>query len=211
VRLFHSGGESPTIVGEMPTTNLLKALFPRARLAVLRELFTHPGEKLHLRELERRAGVNAKGLMRELHSLADAGLLLAERSGNRVYYQANSACPLYGELCGMMAKCGTEVERLRAALAPLADRIDLAYIYGSFARGEAERDSDIDLMIVGEVKLTDIATPLAEAERELGREISPTLYPAGEYYRRVREEDGFLAKVHCGPRIDLIGEADEAA
>lgn len=194
----------------MPTNRLLQALFPRARRAILRELFSSPGEKLHLRELERRTGVNAKGLMRELHSLSEAGLLIAERSGNRVYYRANFACPLYAELAAMMAKAESVAERLRAALAPLAERIELAYIYGSFARGDTGPDSDIDLMIVGEVRLTDIATPLAEAERELGREINPTLYPPGMYRRRVREEDGFLSKVHCGSRVVLIGDGDEA-
>jgi predicted nucleotidyltransferase len=183
----------------MPTNKLLQALFPRARRAILRELFSSPGERLHLRELERRTGVNAKGL------------LIAERSGNRVYYRANPACPLFAELAAVMAKAGSVAERLRAALAPLAERIELAYIYGSFARGDTEPDSDIDLMIVSDIKLTDMATPLAEAERELGREVNPTLYPPEEYRRRVRDEDGFLAQVHCGPRVVLIGDGDETA
>jgi predicted nucleotidyltransferase len=195
----------------MPTNKLLQALFPRARRAILRELLSSPGERLHLRELERRTGVNAKGLMRELHALSEAGLLIAERSGNRVYYRANPACPLFAELAAVMAKAGSVAERLRAALAPLAERIELAYIYGSFARGDTEPDSDIDLMIVSDIKLTDMATPLAEAERELGREVNPTLYPPEEYRRRVRDEDGFLAQVHCGPRVVLIGDGDETA
>ena len=155
--------------------------------------------------------MNAKGLMRELHSLTAAGLLNAEHSGNRVYYHANRACPLYTELAAIMAKTGSVAEKLQAALEPLRNHIELAYIYGSFARGDTEPDSDIDLMIIGDIKLADIATPLAEAERDLGREINPALYRPDEYSVRVRDEDGFLSKVHDGPRIVLIGGGDEAA
>jgi predicted nucleotidyltransferase len=194
----------------MSPTGLLRVLLPRARRAILTELFVRPDERLHLRELERRTGLNAKGLMRELHSLTDAGILTARRSGNRVYYQANPDCPIFAELRALVQKTADLAGVLKRALEPLADRITLAYIYGSHATGEAGPHSDIDLMLVGELALSDIASPVAEVERELSREISPTLYAPEEYRRRARDEDGFVAKVHRGVKIILMGDADEA-
>jgi len=194
----------------MSPTGLLRVLLPQARRAILTELFARTDERLHLRELERRTGLNAKGLMRELHALTDAGILTAQRSGNRVYYRANPDCPIYSELRALMLKARDFAGVLKRALEPLADRIVLAYIYGSHATGEAGPHSDIDLMLVGELALSDIASPVAEAERELSREISPTLYTPGEYRRRASDEDGFVAKVHRGVKITLLGDADEA-
>ncbi|MCD6283323.1 nucleotidyltransferase domain-containing protein [bacterium] len=194
----------------MSPTGLLRVLLPRARRAILAELFARPDERLHLRELERRTGLNAKGLMRELHSLTDAGILTAQRSGNRVYYRANPGCPIYAELRALVQKTADLAGVLKRALEPLAGRITLAYIYGSHATGEAGPQSDIDLMLVGELALSDIASPIAEAERQLSREISPTLYALDEYRRRARDEDGFVAKVHRGAKIILLGDADEA-
>ena len=194
----------------MSPTGLLAILLPRARRAILAELFTRPDDRLHLRELERRTGLNAKGLMRELHTLTEAGILTAQRSGNRVYYRANPDCPIYSELRALVQKTADLAGVLKRALEPLADRIALAYIYGSHATGEAGPQSDIDLMLVGELALSDIASPVAQAERELSREISPTLYSPDEYRCRARDEDGFVAKVHRGVKIILLGDTDEA-
>ena len=194
----------------MSSRGLLSVLLPRARRAILAELLRSPEERLHLRELERRTGLNAKELMRELHSLTDAGILHARRSGNRVYYRANKRCPIYPELRMLIMKTTGLAEFLRGLLAPLAERVELAYVYGSHATGEARPDSDIDLMIVGTVTLADTATPLAEAERTLEQEINPTVYTPEEYWRKVKEEDGFAARVHDGARVTVIGETDAA-
>lgn len=40
------------------------------------------------------------------------------------------------------------VEAVRKALAPYGDRIACAYLFGSQARGEARRDSDVDLAVL---------------------------------------------------------------
>ena len=194
----------------MSPASLLAVLLPRARRAILVELLARPNERLHLRELERRTGLNAKGLMRELHSLTNAGILTAQRSGNRVYYQASPDCPIYSELRALVQKTADLAGVLKRALEPLAERITLAYIYGSHATGEAGPHSDIDLMLVGELALSDIASPVAEAERTLACDINPTLYTPEEYRRRARDEDGFVAKVHRSVKTVLMGDADEA-
>ena len=95
---------------------------------------------------------------------------------------------------------------LRAVLLPFAKRIELAYVYGSFASGEANAESDVDLMIVGDVSLRELAGPLRRAAEELSREINPTVYQPEEYHTRLRQEDSFVSRVHNGPRIDLLKE-----
>ena len=193
----------------MSSTGLLGVLMPRTRRAVLSELFRHADKPLHQRELERLTKLNIKGIQRELNALAKAGIVLAERSGNRVYYRANPRCPIYPELKMLILKTVGLADVLCKALAPLAPKIKLAYIYGSFATGDTRADSDVDLMIVGDLSLKDLAAPIAEAQRELAREVNPSVYDVADYRERLDRTDSFIARVHRGERIILQGDSDE--
>jgi len=188
----------------MSTKSLAEALFPRTRRNVLQQL-SESQDGLHLRELERRTGVNSRHLLRELHSLRDAGLLTATKAGNQIVYRLNPDCPIFEEIRSIVRKTIGLAKTLRESLGPLADRTELAYVYGSFAQGEERPDSDVDLMIVGDVSLRELSPLLAEARRLVQREISPTLYRSAEYAEALRDSGSFVRRVHDGPRIDLIG------
>lgn len=188
----------------MSAKSLAEALFPRTRSNVLKHLFMND-EGLHLRELERRTGVNSRHLVRELHSLRAAGILLSKQVGNQVIYRLNPECPIYDELRSMVRKTVGLADVLREALEPLADRIELAYVYGSHARGEERADSDVDLMVVGEVSLRQLSPLLRAADRTVRREVSPTLYRPDEYAEALEDENSFVRRIHDGSRMDLIG------
>jgi len=198
-------GHLPTIEGDMPTKTLAETLFPQARLAVLAELTAAGSTGLHLREIARRAGLNSKTVMRELHALRDAGILHSKPVGRQVIYRLNPDCPIHEELRAIIRKTVGLADVLKDALAPLSDRIDLAYVYGSHASGEERAESDVDLMIVGEVSLREVSTPLRGARGILRRQINPTLYRAEEYRLALAEENSFVRRVHDGPRIEIIG------
>ena len=187
----------------MSPMQIAPTLFPAARLAVLQWLVDSE-DGLHLRELERRSGLNKRGLARELHALRGAGILVSTQVGNQIIYRLNPECPIYDELRSIIRKTVGLAEVLREALDPFADRINLAYVYGSFARGEMRPDSDIDLMIVGTVSLREISSAIRSAGRTLRRVVNPTSYTAEEYAAELRKEDSFVARVHNGPRIDVI-------
>jgi predicted nucleotidyltransferase len=189
----------------MPTTRLTAALFPEGRTAVLAALTVAGDEGLHLREVARRTELNSKTVMRELHALRDAGILASRDVGRQVVYRLNPDCPIIDELRSIIRKTVGLAGVLGAALAPFADRIDEAYVYGSHARGEERVDSDVDLMIVGSVSLRELSSALREAGRSLRRTISPTLYTATAYRKELKARDSFVSRVHHGPRLDLVG------
>jgi len=191
----------------MSTKGIAKTLFPKTRLAVLKELTNVADEGLHLRELERRAGLDSRGLLRELHAMRDAGILTAKRVGRQVIYRLNPSCPIHGELRSIVLKTVGLGDVLREALSPFAERIDLAYVYGSLASGEASAQSDVDVMVVGNVTLRELSSPLRDAGSLLRREINPILYQPKEYREALNTENTFVSRVHEGPRIDLIGGA----
>jgi len=189
----------------MPTRKLVETLFPKARLAVISQLTQSGDTGLHLREIARRACLNSKTVMRELHAMRDAGILTAGRVGRQVIYRLNPDCPIYEELRSIIRKTVGLAGVLQEVLAPLRDRIELAYVYGSHASGEEKAESDVDLMIVGEVSLREVSAPLRRAREMLRRQINPTLYRTEEYKVALAEKNSFVKQVHDGPRIEIIG------
>jgi len=189
----------------MPTTSLTDALFPRSRSAVLSALAAAGDEGLHLREVARRTELNSKTVMRELHALRDAGILVSRDVGRQVVYRLNPDCPIVDELRSIIRKTVGLAGVLQAALEPFAERIVQAYVYGSHARGEERVDSDVDLMMVGSVSLRELSSALREAGRSLRRTINPTLYTVEAYKKELKARDSFVSRVHHGPRLDLLG------
>jgi DNA-binding transcriptional ArsR family regulator len=99
--------------------NLLPILFPKVRAEVLRLLFADASAELHLRDLARRSGLALGTVQTELAKLSAAQLVVAERDGNRLYYRANAAHPLFPTLCQLVRQTtGTPARQPPAALPP---------------------------------------------------------------------------------------------
>lgn len=185
-------------------------LFGKTRQAVLVQLFEQPETPLYLREISRLTGISPGALQHELNQLLKADLILREEDGNRVAYRANTAHPIFSELQGIVQKtCGLPA-RIRSALAPLADSIDFAAIYGSVAKGTSHARSDVDLLVVGSVKLQELLAHLHPVEQQVGREVSVRLYSTKDFAARSKKGDAFLAGVLGGPLIVLAGSDDPA-
>lgn len=188
--------------------SVLSALFPRVRAEVLRLLFAEAGRECHLRELVRQSQLALGTVQAEVRRLAAAELILARRDGNRLYYRANPAHPVFPELQGLARKTTGLREPLAAALAGL-DGIDLAFVFGSQAGGTAGADSDIDLLVVGSVGLRVLAPRLRPPAEALGREINPHVLSARTLAARARSGDAFVAGVLAGPKLWIRGGADD--
>ena len=184
-------------------------LFPNQyRRKVLGLLLMRPEQQIHLRELAREIGAAPGTLKKELDALCEAGLLRAERVGNQVRFCANTAHPVFPELQALIRKTIGLVDALRLSLAPLAGRIDAAFVFGSMASGTESAGSDIDLMVVGDAGFAEVVDATYEAQATLGREINPKVMSASEWQAKKAERNAFLQDVLNKPRIMLIGDAD---
>jgi predicted nucleotidyltransferase/DNA-binding transcriptional ArsR family regulator len=186
--------------------NLADLLFGSYRRDVLGLLLLHPGESYHVREIARITGKPANTLYRELGTLARSGLLIRRAQGNQVHYEANTANPIYEELRGILKKTTGVVDVFRFALEPLAKRIKLALIYGSVASGKESAWSDIDLLLVGDVKFEEVVNVLGPAEDALRREDNRHVYGEREFAEKGRRKELFLARVLEGPKLMLSGD-----
>ena len=169
----------------------------------------HPGRWWYGSDLAKHLGVSPSSLQRELTSLIAGGVLRRRRDGNRVYFQADGECPLLPELQGLLLKTVGLVDVLREVLEPLADRIAWAFVYGSVARGESFNTSDVDLMIIGDVGLAIVATPLKRAEERLLRPVNPTVYTRAEAAAKLAAGHHFLHTVFGSDKLFVMGRADD--
>lgn len=190
---------------------LADALFTSSQQRVLALLFGQPDREFFVTEIIALAGGGRGAVQRELARLAQSGLAITSQVGNRKYYRANWDAPLFDEICGIVRKTvGVEVS-IRDALAPLADRLTLAVLFGSVARRADTAASDIDLLLVSdELTLETVYSVLAPAEELLGRRVNPTLYTSDEFRRRRADGSGFVARVLDAPHVVLMGNIDGA-
>jgi predicted nucleotidyltransferase len=187
----------------------LDALLPKTRQGILAATLVLPEKAWYVSELARRMGVPSSSLQRELHDLTEAGILKSHRQGHMVYYQANADSPVFSDLRGLLFKTAGLVDVLANALKPLAAKLRTAFVYGSIAAGNEQSDSDIDLMIIGQVSPKELALPLRGARELLGREINPTVYTPAEFNKKQAASDPFLKQVLDKPKLFVLGNKDE--
>ncbi|MGE5098044.1 MAG: MarR family transcriptional regulator [Betaproteobacteria bacterium] len=192
------------------TADAASLLFPAAyRRQVLALLLLHPERKLHVREISRLTGTTPGTMNKELSRLHEAGLLERERVGNQLRYSANRSHQIYQELAGILRKTVGIADVVLEALSPLAESIELAFIFGSVARGTETAGSDVDLLIVGGVDFGDVVDALHATQKRLGRDVNAKVYSRREWNAKLKSGDAFTTEILKDPKIMLIGDPHE--
>jgi predicted nucleotidyltransferase len=179
-------------------SSLVDALLSTTQQRVLALLFGQPERSFFGNELIELTKSGSGGVQRELRRLTDSGLVTATRIGNQKHFN---------ELRSIILKTVGLAEPLSQALAPLAQRIVFAAIYGSVAKRTDTASSDVDLLIVSDdLTLEQVYSVLGGVERSLARKISPTLLTVEEFQRRRKAGNSFVSKVLAGDHIVLVGD-----
>ena len=194
------------------STGLADALFTTTQQRLLALLFGQPGRSFFSSELIQLTGSGSGAVQRELKRFASSGLVSVTSIGRQKHYQANPDCPVFEEMSGIVRKTLALAEPVWRVLEPLADRIELALVYGSVVQGTDTAGSDVDLLIVADgVMLEELYEALSPVETGLARRISPTLYTSTEFEERRAAGNPFLTNVLAGEHIILIGSEDDAS
>ena len=203
--MLHFVTNKVTIVTEMSTmfgnNNPGTVLFGKSRRAILTLLYGHVDEEFYLRQIVRNTGLGIGPVQRELKQLADSSILQRRIHGHQVYYQANPETPIFEELKNIVRKTFGVADILKQALIPGGDRIKVAFIFGSTARSADDKRSDIDLMVIGDVGFTEIASDLYEVQETLGREVNPKIYSKEEWMQMKNRKDAFIKEILAKPRL----------
>jgi len=188
---------------------LSSLLFSEYRKRILGLLLLNPEATYHVRELARLTDTSAGTLHKELSKLTAGGILKSKKVGNQVHYSANLLCPIFNELASILRKTSGLVDVLASALTGVEDQIRFAFVFGSAARGEQETNSDIDVMLVGDLSFADAVQNLHSSQAILQREINPVVYSMEEFKRRIENDDSFINEVLAKPKLFIIGADHE--
>jgi predicted nucleotidyltransferase len=188
---------------------LSSGLFGKTKQAVLALLYGHADSSFYTKQVLDAVKIGRGTVQRELKNLTETGIIIREVQGRQVYYKANVKCPIFNELKSIVRKTFGIADVIRQSLEMEADKIQIAFIFGSVARITDDRKSDIDVMVVGAISFGDVVSLLTSAEEKLGREVSAVVYPLSEFQQKVKKDHHFVKTVLEGDKIFLIGDESE--
>ena len=194
----------------MDAVGISNALFSKVQQRVLALIFGHPERSFYTSEIVRRVHSGTGAVERELSRLERSGLVSVERIGNQKHFRANRESPVFAELQGLVLKTVGLTEPLRKVLQPYSNKIKVAFVYGSVAKGSDTAQSDIDLMVVGdELSYSDLCSALQNAEAILQRKVSPLFLSVKDWKRKASQKDSFAAKVKAQPKLFVFGSEED--
>jgi len=192
-------------------SSLSSVLFNKTRRGLLALLYGRTDESFYVNQIMQSLGSGSGAVQRELRLMTESGIVLRTRTGNMVYYQANAKCPIFNELKNIVRKTFGVADIIRESLATAADKIRVAFIFGSVAGSTDNRASDIDIMIIGDITFDEVSSAVSQAEETIQREINPVVYPVAEFRRKIKDNQHFLKTVLEDEKIFIIGDDGEFA
>jgi len=175
---------------------------------ILKLFFKDVEKEYYFREISKILNKEPSCYQKYLDRLVEDEILLDERRGNMRFFRLNKEHPLYEEIKSIVSKTvGLENE-----LKEIVDKIcgvECAFIFGSIAVGKENSNSDVDLMLIGEVDQNVLTPLLSLAEGKIAREINYHIYSKEEIIRKIKKQDGFLSNIFLSPIIKLKGDPYE--
>lgn len=175
-----------------------------ARVKILALFTLHAGTEYYLREIAQETGLGVRSVQRVVAGLVEIHVLERRKRGNSVYFRLNDKNPIVADLKAIFLKTVGLGNFLRDSLASQQE-IEVAFIYGSVAKGEETVESDLDLAIIGTISSQAVSKILSEAEKRLGREINATVFTPREWAGRLASDDHFVTTLLREAKIVLIG------
>lgn len=188
---------------------LSSLIFSEYRKRILGLLLLKPDASYHVRELARLTNTAPGTIHKELVKLTEGGILQSKKVGNQVHYSANMQCPIFEELAGILRKTSGLADVIAEALSRVRDQILFALVFGSVARGDQQANSDIDVMVIGDISFGDVVSLLHDDQATLKREINPVVYSIDGFKSRIDKNDSFIKEVLSKPKLFIIGSENE--
>lgn len=188
---------------------MLDKLFSsKARVEILKLLLFNPEDSFYQRQISVLTNQSIRGVQREVENLQRLGIIEKSARSNRIYYKANRNCAIFEELKRILFKSVGIADVLKDNFKKLKE-IRIAFIYGSYAKGEENLLSDIDLFVIGDITSKRLSTLLSKPKGELMREINYVVFNLRELKKRIKLKDNFLSTILREEKIFITGNKNE--
>lgn len=198
-------------MGNKKRFNLLGIFRSQVRQKLLLIFFINPERAYYTRQLEKMFNTPASLIHRQLKALEEISIVSSRPLGNLVLYQVNQKSPFYLQFHDLILKTYGLPELFRSIFNQ-EKKVIVCFIYGSFAKGDFDSQSDIDIFVL--VKSDNnlyerLNSKLLELEEELGREINADFFNLGEFKQRKKDEDPYLLDILENLKIFIKGGESE--
>lgn len=185
--------------------NATQTLFGRSQIRrrIVLLLLEGTAPRLHLREIQRQVGTTPGTARRELMRLVDAGLVKREAEGRNVYFSIDLSSPVTQPFRDLFRRTFGIPSVIRRHIADVRG-IESALVFGSYATGTMQPESDVDLLVVGKPSRDELTERLQAAEAEVGRRISETVFTEAELSERRGRGDRFVTNLDEGPTVRIL-------
>ncbi|HOZ03360.1 MAG TPA: winged helix-turn-helix domain-containing protein [Candidatus Woesebacteria bacterium] len=191
-------------------TKIDDLMISKVRVKILQLFFSQQGNLFYVREITRLINEEINAVRRELDRMLGFGLLKSEQRGNRLYYRLNDRYLFHQELRQMVAKTtglGTKIIQLKRKLGTL----QFVMFSSKFAGGIAPTQGEVDVLVVGDVVLSELELLIKQEQERLNREINYTVFDEQEFIFRKTRRDPFIMDVLMTGRVMIIGSEVEFA
>ena len=182
--------------------------FTKNQTLILEVFFNNHEKSYYLRELGRIIGKQPGIFQKDINTLVNKGILISEYRANSRFFKINKKHPLYAEFKSIFLKTVGVKAQLEKALKRIKN-INVAFIFGSFAKGREDSFSDIDFMLIGNPDENILISKTSLIEKHLGREINYNIFSIKDFKKGLREKEVFLEEVLENPKIFIIGNKNE--
>lgn len=170
---------------------------------VLRYFFINQHKKNYINELARILDADTGNLSRKLKEMENEGILSSEFLGEQRYYFINKKYPLLKEVkkifefkYGLKDLIANKLKKIKG--------IKQAYIFGSYAKGNFEPESDIDILIVGNHPVMEATKALLPLQQKIARLINVVDLTEKEFEKRKKEKDEFISNIFDNKIIKIL-------
>jgi len=171
---------------------------------ILKLFFKDQEKEYYFREIAKKINKEPSYCQKYLDNLVEDEILLDKRRGNMRFFRLNKEHPLYEEIKSIISKTiGLENEWKK--LIDKLDNVEYAFVFGSIAKGTENSNSDVDLMLIGDINQDAFTSALSSIEGKIAREINYHIYSNQEIIKKIKEKDGFVSNIFLSPIIKLKG------
>ena len=188
--------------------DLTDIITSKVKVKLLELFFSNIHEMYHVRGIVREVGEEINAVRIVLDKFEKAGILKKEPRGNRIYYWVRSDYEFFEDILAMVAKT-TGLGRQIIENKNKIGKVAYVMFSGRFARRNKKvKEDEVDILVVGEVILPELATYIRYEESKRGYEINYTVMTKDEFDFRKKRRDPFLQSIMAGSRMMIIGEEE---
>jgi predicted nucleotidyltransferase len=182
--------------------------FTKNQILILEKFFNDSEKSYYLHEMGRLIGKKPGVFQRDINKLVENGILDSNYQANSRFFKLNKQYPLYAEIKSIFFKTIGIEKKLKDALKEIKN-IEIAFIFGSFARNNEDSISDVDLMIIGNPDENLLVVKISKIESLIDREINYHIFSLNDWREKIKENNSFLKNICSRPKIFLIGNQNE--